>query len=324
LLAEVGSGRDLPTTEIGGPRKVSQSETASLERYDFQQVSFFSIRELRKLRSRHEEFIRSLAARLSMYLRLEVAMQMSKLDTIPFQKFVEGMSNPTHLALLKLEPLHGICLLDTAPRLGLAIVDRELGGPGICNEDARELSHMEARLLSRVLETIVSEWCACWSDLLDLRPLLLGHENTGRFLQTCSPGSMMLVFGMETRIGQLVEQIHFGFPYQTLEPLMQKLHAGLEISQRPAVKPAAPVQWNQRLNDVTIPLAAQLPELQLTAKRLAQLRPGDVLPVPLATASQVRVCLGSVPKFVASLGTCDNRWALKILQVSPANPPKQA
>jgi flagellar motor switch protein FliM len=222
LLAEVGNAGDAPTIEIGAPRAISPPESASLERYDFRQVSFFSIRELRKLRSRHEEYIRSLAARLSVYLRLEVAMQMSKLDIIQFQKFVEGMSNPTHLALLKVEPLQGICLLDIAPRLGLAIVDRELGGPGICNEDARDLSQMEARLLSRVLEIIVNEWCACWGNLLELRPLILGHENTGRFLQTCSPGSMMLVFGIEVRLGQLVEQIHFGFPYQTLEPLIQK------------------------------------------------------------------------------------------------------
>jgi len=324
LLAEVGNAGDLPATDLVGSQKGGRSEASGFERYDFRQSSFFSIREMRKLRLRHEEFIRTLAARLSVYLRLEAAMQMSKLDTMQFQKFIEGLSNPTHLALLKLEPLQGICLLDISPRLGLCIVDRELGGPGICNEDARDLSQMETRLLTRVLEIILSEWCTCWADLLDLRPVILGYENTGRFLQTSSPGSMMLVFGIEIRIGGIVEQIHFGFPYETLDPLVQKLQSGIEVSQKPTVaKPTTPVKWNPLLSEVTIAVKAQLPDLQLTAKRLAQLRPGDVLPVPLTTASQVRVCLGKVPKFVANLGTCDNRWALKIVRAFTTDSPKQ-
>jgi flagellar motor switch protein FliM len=245
-------------------------------------------------------------------------MQLSKLDTIQFQKFIESLANPTHLTLVKLEPLQGICLLDISPRLGLAIVDRELGGPGLCNEDPRDLSQMETRLLTRVLEIVLSEWCGCWNDLLDLRPMILGHESTGRFLQTSSPASMLLMFGIETRLGEFVEQIQFAFPYQTLEPLMHRLHSGMETKEKPAVgkSSAPPAGWNPVLNEVSISVAAQLPELQLTAKRLAQLKPGDVLPVPSGTAGQVRVCLGKVPKFLANLGTCDNHLALKIVQVS--------
>jgi flagellar motor switch protein FliM len=317
LRGEVLGGGDSPSTEMEPSRKASLPATNALEHYDFHHGSLFSAGELRRLRARHEEFTRALAARLSVYLRLEVEMQMSRLDAIPFEKFVESLPNPTHLTLLKLEPLQGICLLDIPPRLGLRIVDRELGGPGICTEDARDLSQMETRLLSRVLDIIIGEWCNAWRDMMDLRPVILGHENTGRFLQTSSPGSMMLVLGIEARIGESAEQLHFAFPYQTLEPMMTKLNSGIESGERPASsKPKTVAKWNHALDEVQMQVAARLPELQLTARRLAQLKPGDLLPLPLSTTNQVRVCLGNEPKFVADLGTCNNHWALKIVKLS--------
>ena len=62
--------------------KRQQRAQDSIQPYDFRQPAFLSARELRKLRLWHEDFIRSLAGRLSTYLRLEVGIQMAKLQTI--------------------------------------------------------------------------------------------------------------------------------------------------------------------------------------------------------------------------------------------------
>ena len=68
---------------------------------------------------RHEDFISALATRLSIHLGLEVGLQMSKLEALPFQKFAEVLPNPTYVTLLKLRPLAGICLLDIPAAAGL-------------------------------------------------------------------------------------------------------------------------------------------------------------------------------------------------------------
>jgi len=62
---------------------------------------FLSAIELRKLRVEHDEFVISLGARLSNYLRLEVGLQLSKINTVTFQEFADTLSNPTHVTLLQ-------------------------------------------------------------------------------------------------------------------------------------------------------------------------------------------------------------------------------
>ncbi len=131
---------------------------------DFRQPAFLTSSELRKLRLRHEEFIRSLAAHFSIYLRLEVTMQMLKLQTLSFGKFTEGLASPTHLTLFKVEPLKGVCLLDMSPRLGLTIVDRLLGGPAHGVNASSDLSEIEMALLDQVVLIILSEWCQLWQQ----------------------------------------------------------------------------------------------------------------------------------------------------------------
>ena len=163
-------------------RRSNQSRD-SISAYDFRTPVFLSPIELRKLRIHHEEFIQSLAARLSIYLRVEFNLQMSQLHTISFRQWCESLDSPTHLSLFRVEPLRGICILDIPPRLGLTIVDRLLGGPGHSVTSNRELSELEVTLLDQVVLLMLTEWCTHWAKYRDLRPALFGHESNGLFLQ---------------------------------------------------------------------------------------------------------------------------------------------
>src|SRR5664279_435919 len=127
LLTQVHASETTATILKSGGIK-SRFKHEDVQPYDFRQPAFLTSSELRRIRLRHEEFIRALAAHLSIYLRMEVSLQMSKLQTLSYQKYAEALPNPTHLTLFKVEPLKGVCLLDMSPRLGLTIVDRLLGG----------------------------------------------------------------------------------------------------------------------------------------------------------------------------------------------------
>jgi flagellar motor switch protein FliM len=312
LLASVG---DLDPA-AGGPvpqSPGSSHEHGSLTRHVFPPVSSFSAGQLRTLRVRHEEYIRALASRFSGHLRLECGLQMSKLETVRFQQYVEGLSNPTHLVLFRLEPLKGICLLDIPPHLALGLVDRELGGPGVFQDDPRELTKMETRLVSRVVDIITGEWCANWGDLLEFRPLLLRHETSGRFLQTHAPDQLLLVLGMEVRIGDLVEQMQMAFPYSILEPLLLKANSDIEtVKKAAAAQPAARPRWDSALDDVEIQVRAEWPGAELTVSQLGGLKCGDIIPIGPGAADGIRLSLGATPKFLGHLGVSGRRWAVKI------------
>ena len=284
-----------------------------VRRFEFPKLSPFSAAELRPLRLRHEDFINVLATRLSIHLGMEAALQLTKLEALPFHQFVDGLSNPTYLTLLKLQPLTGICLLDIPPRLGLCVVDRELGGPGRVAEETRQIGKIEARLLAPMVGLIVNEWCAIWSDLMEIQPLMLGTETNSRFLHISPPANSVLAVGIEVRLADVVEQIHFAFPHPMLEPLTLKLNTGAGVGGKPdpAAK-TAPPKWNPVFDDVQIEVKAELPEIQLPAGQVAELKPGDVLTLPSEHMNQVRLRLAHHLGFVGTLGAINRRRAVKI------------
>src|SRR6476620_433956 len=74
LLSEINNG-DAATPDSDVARTATEPKHEPREEHDFPQAAPFTTMELRKLRIRHEEFIRSLAARLSLHLRMECGMQ---------------------------------------------------------------------------------------------------------------------------------------------------------------------------------------------------------------------------------------------------------
>ena len=160
--------------------------------HDFRQSGFLAASELRRIRQRHEQFIRSLAARLAIFLRLEFSLQLARVQITGYQKFTESLPSPTHIILFKTDPLKGVGLLVVPPRLGLTLVDRLLGGPGQAPAESRELTEIEIALFDQVATLMLTEWCNHWPEMRDLRPSLLGHENNSHFLQTAMPETAML------------------------------------------------------------------------------------------------------------------------------------
>src|SRR5580692_2949172 len=164
--AAVPDTGDVSVLSAKGARERHKAE--DIRGHDFRQSGFLAPSELRRIRQRHEQFIRSLAARLAIFLRLEFSLQLSKVQIGGYQNFVENLPGPTHITLFKTEPLKGVGLLVIPPKLGLTLVDRLLGGAGQSTEEARELSEIETALVDQVSSLIISEWCNHWPEMRGL------------------------------------------------------------------------------------------------------------------------------------------------------------
>lgn len=316
-LESAGPGND-------GPDKKAEPANNGAQPYDFRQQSILSASELRRLRLRHEDFIRGLAARLSVHLRLDINIQMTKLETTQFHTFMDSLANPTYLALLRLAPLEGISLLEIPPRLGLSIVDRELGGPGTGPEEARVLSEIETRVLARAVNIIAGEWCNFWKDMVELRPTMLGYENDVNFVHTSPPETPMLLLGIQVQIGTFTSAMQLCIPIQTLEPLLLKLKStignGAGANKNEGSTDAARTgnlpKWNPVLDSVKVQLTAELTDIKITAREITRLKVGDVIAFQPEMTGRVQLSLSKKPKFVAVLGASNGQRAARIFEIT--------
>jgi flagellar motor switch protein FliM len=279
--------------------------------HDFRQSGFLAASELRRIRQRHEQFIRSLAARLAIFLRLEVSLQLAKVQIVGYQKFTESLPNPTHITLFKTDPLKGVGLLVIPPRLGLTFVDRLLGGLGQAPEEGRELTEIEIALLDQVALLMLTEWCNHWPEMRDLRPSLLGHESNSHFLQTAIPETAMIILAMNGGIGEQSEPIQLVFPYATVEPLMRLLNPSLPGTETVPAPPAR-LKWNPEFDDVQVPVIVEWHGLKMSAGEITRLKVGDLLALDPACAAQVQLRLSHVAKFNGRPGTAAGKWAVQL------------
>jgi flagellar motor switch protein FliM len=298
-----------------GVRELRRADT--IRNYDFRQSGFLAPSELRRIRMRHEQFVRALAARLAMFLRVEFTVQLAKLQIVGYQKVIESLPGPTHITLFKTDPLKGTGLLVIPPRLGLSVVDRLLGGPGQMSDATRDLSEIEIALIDQVAVLWITEWCNHWPEMRELRPSLIGHENNSRYLQTATPDAAMLVLTMDAGFGEQLEPIQLVFPYATVEPLVRLLcPAGMTEVDTTAAR-STRFKWNSEFDDVPVPVVAEWEGLTLSAGDVARLKAGDVLMLDPKCAAQVQLRLSRVPKFVGRAGLRAGRWAVELTGPAP-------
>ena len=304
--------------EVAAPSPVSPA-TPGPQSLNLRGTTLLSPRHLRKLRLHEEDFANALTARFSSFLRAEVIIRVGAIEMAPYQRLTGSWLEACHIGLFKTEPLRGISLLHLPLSLGRSLVDRMMGGPGKAPEDpAEEMSEIEKALLDQLTAIVMEEWCANWASVKELKPVALGSEASGDFLQTSPPQTNMLVLSLECSMGEIQGAMLLVSPYPALEPLIRQLTgealvagAASPAPQAPAPAPA-PVKWNVALDEVTIPISAQCPGFELTARQILHLKPGDVVPINPDFTSAVVVRLADTPKFKGRLGALGDSWAVEL------------
>ena len=314
LLASVAV---LGANAAAAPSPVKQPPRDAAQPYDFRNPMLLASKELRKLRSQQQEFVNALAARLSQHLHVEFTLKLTGIQTVSYQYLVDSWASPSHLALFKIEPLRGVSILEIPLRLGSCIVDRLMGGPGRPPATPQEMSEIEKALLEQIVLLVLGEWCAPWSRIRELKPVLLGYESNGRFVQTAPPETTMLLLSMEAGIGDFAEKMQIGFPYNALEPLIRKLSQGaaeaaIDAAIKPNVKTAP--KWNHCFDNVCLPVTAEWHGLEMAAREVLTLKVGDVLRIDPKSAQHITLRLADVPKFTGRPGMVSGNWAVELTQ----------
>ena len=319
VVEEVAESADLSAAPEGldvpdGPE--AAPATPSAQPFDFRHPVFLSSSEWRKLRMEVEEFVESTGALLSTYLRLDLSLQLGKLHTLTFGEFTTALPSPTHLTLFKTDPLRGISLVEIRSGIGHAVIDRLLGGPGTAGAAERNFTEMEIALLDQFVQLIMEEWCKLWGTLQELRGEILGHENNPKFLQCASSDTLLLGMVLEIRMGETEGKIQLAFPYNSLEPLINKLAL---VGATPAMPPATAAphlpRWSKSLEKVPMNMNACWPAMKVPTRALMGLKVGAVLDLKAEDAERLEMRVGKVVKFRGRLGTRENKWAVQISEV---------
>src|SRR5207245_11126134 len=145
-------------TEDGGLAATSSQAPGSTDRsiklYDFRRPDKFSKEHIRAIQNIHETFARVTASSLSSYLRSTTTVSLSSIEQVVYDEYVHQLSNPTLVNLVELQPLSGRIVVEMNMNIGLAMLDRMMGGSGRVDTRRNELTDIEMALLRSLGGTI--------------------------------------------------------------------------------------------------------------------------------------------------------------------------
>jgi flagellar motor switch protein FliM len=301
-----------PIYAFDGRRMDDDVDRSVIEVYNFRNPGFLRQGDLRQLELLHQKFVEHLSARLSTFLRMECVVKMLKFGSTTFSRITESMRATTHVTLFQVEFLRGIGIMDTSLPLSLAIADRLLGGKGRLNESNRGLTEIEIALIEDVSQLILVEWTHQWPEQeLSFAPSIIGHDTSGRFLQTAEADVVHITIQLEIVLGECVGQLQMFIPFAMIEPIV-KLMAVARLKGPDAR--ARTMEWRKPFNSINVPVTAEWIVKDMSIGDVIKLRPGDVLEMDRELIGRTHVKLSNTTGFLATAGVEDGRVAVQLTQ----------
>jgi flagellar motor switch protein FliM len=309
LLAALSTG-ELDAEEI------SKTDEKQVRNYDFARPAKFSKEHLRTLEIIYEHYGRLVSTNLPLYLRKAVQVTVASSETVVFSEFSNALSNPVILGIVNFNPLQGQIIIELAPNLGFAMIDRMLGGQGVPIDKERDFSDIELVILNKIMSICMSLMRDPWKNVVDIEPFLERIETNPQFAQIIAPNDMIAIVTLNIKIGDVEGFMNVCLPFSTVEDIMDKLNTKFWYS---TMKESNDEDYSQYVESmirrVDAPIKAVLGKSVISVNDFVNLQCGDIIRLDTRTEQELEIYVGNIKKFMAMPGKSDDNYAVRITSV---------
>ena len=309
LLQALSSG-ELDVDDI---QKAPEKEAKN---YDFARPAKFSKDHLRTLEIIFEHYGRLLSTNLPVYLRKSVQVDVINSEAVTFSEFTNALSNPVLLGITHMEPLKGNVIMELAPKLGYAMVDRMLGGLGQPLEKNRDFSEIELLIIERVFTICVNLMIEPWANVVKLKPKLERIETNPQFAQIISPSEMIAIITMNIKIGDVDGLMNICLPYIALEDVMDKVNTKYWYANMQAMDERSFQDVIETMIEkAPMPIKAVLGQSIISVNDFVNIQVGDIIRLDRKVDDELDIFVGNIKKFTALPGTSVDNYAVRVTSV---------
>lgn len=282
-----------------------------IDSYDFRHPAFLGEMEMRRLRLMHEDFIRFLEARITLYLRSDFSLKMTHLSTKSYEHTISEVENPTHLALFRVSPLPGVGFIEMSPNIALTIASSILGGKGHAPRIERYLTQIEIDLIEEFLTVVLEEWARRWESKEDtLEPSIIGHEIVANVLQICEHDTVMFSLMMDASLRGAIGRLGISVPLHMIEEPVRELNVkpgGNELK-----KERKAMTWRSTFAEIVLTAEASFSLGQYRVEDALGWQVGTILPFEESALEEVTLKLADIPLFQVRAGIEEENRAVQI------------
>lgn len=268
--------------------------------YDFRRPHRVSKERLRTLDAMYERLVKSLEGWMLGRVRGQAELTLRGVEQLSFAEFVQGRSAPCCSYLVEIRDSGGQQgVIDFGTELAFFLVERMLGGRGTAAPPRRALTPIERMVVRTVADRITTGVREIWEDYIQLDLRVTGFESVPEILRATNGDTAVLVATIDVKAGDRSSAITICLPFGVLDDFF----GDVSLHRRYNATGSATEQVETRrivessLRVIRLPVAARLPDFQLSMQQLTSLTEGSLLPTGLSREAELEVLVGGVLRY---------------------------
>ena len=307
-----GDGEDHTPAEVDV--RVRAAAERPIQPYDFRRPRLFSQSQIQVFSQIHDAFARDLSSYFSAQLGSPVHIALAATDQVVYAEYVASNMPPAALYVIQAEGYEHRAAFGLESRLVIYTVEKLFGGAGTFLQQPRAVSQIEQSVMSRVMVRVLQKLGKAWEQVAQVKLSEEGFERSAEFVQIASDAEPVLVVSFEVAVHGERSSISICYPYLLLEQMIGGKGRRQRVVGTTAEMPAPVRQrYEETLRGTKTELRAELGRTRLPVQELAQLQPGDVIPLEQRACDGIPVYVGKQERFRAAAGISGRRRALQIL-----------
>jgi flagellar motor switch protein FliM len=282
--------------------------------YDFRLPNRISKTQLRTIRNIHENFAESLSSFLVTKLQTVVNIKVNSIDQIYYSEYVLSVPNPACLYTFQIKNTDIKGILELNSDLALTLVDRLLGGDGSSKKQNNNITLIEQKVLSAVVEKIMHDLKKTW-QIIDNMDFVVDHfEPDIDFVQLTSPNESVLLISFEFSFGEESFLMNLCFATFAFDSILAKMSSQKLSSSRPSKNQGRSTKdlLSKHLNQTYVPVTVELGKSSISIMELSNLKKGDVIVLDNKIDDEHVVRVYNKVLFYGHPGNSNNHKAIKI------------
>lgn len=261
-----------------------------------------------------ERMVRSLKISLRKIASDQVEVSLNSITTTRYRSYMESVSLPALLAVVKASPWGGHLLIIMSARLVYGLVEATLGGAAKGTTgpiEGRAFTVIETRIAHWLIDALIADAEEAFSTVSPVTFELDHTETIPRFINIAPPSSIAVLISVSVQIGDLATTVEILIPLSTLDPV-RELHAKVNQHEQLPRDDLSAKALHDHILRSKADLEAVLHEEEFTLERVMALGVGDTLMFERGPNDPVEVRCNGIPIAFGRAGRSGQRLAVEV------------
>jgi flagellar motor switch protein FliM len=279
--------------------------------YDFSSQDRIVRGRMPSLEMVNERFARHMRISLFNMMRRSAEISVNGIQMIKFSEYIHSLFVPTSLNMVKIKPLRGTALFTLEAKLVFILVDNFFGGDGRFHAkiEGREFTPTERRIIQLLLEQAFVDLREAWSPVMKVEFEYMDSEVNPALATIVSPSEVVCVCSFNIELDGGGGNFHVTMPYSMLEPIRDKLDAGIQSDSDDVDD-----RWTDTLREeilsAKVEVRSDLTEAEVSLRDVMNFKEGDIIPIDLPEL--ITLYAQDIPCFRGTFGESNGFTAIKI------------